>query len=139
MSGPTKQALDYAVIWHDTAASVYKEFWSASGVSEGDMTKLADVISCETIGGDTVDMTVEEIIEAIREQKCWGFAIGSSRTIHIWADPAADNELILRVIAHECGHLSGEQDELDFFEEQRADDFAEVAVRAYQILMARPK
>ncbi|MCR4146617.1 hypothetical protein, partial [Alcaligenes faecalis] len=68
------------------------------------------------------------------DQKCWGCADTDTNQIHVWAAPDVDRALLIHMLAHEIGHLTGEPHPDDIQEELRAETFGKVAALAYHML-----
>ena len=44
----------------------------------------------------------------------------------------------VKMIGHELGHVTGTRADEEWAEENRADEFGDVAAQAYRVLMQRP-
>jgi hypothetical protein len=84
--------------------------------------------------GAEFDVSGEDAIAGIAEQKCWGFCDTKTGEIHAWVAPDCPPETLLEFLGHELGHLTGTPcaDELE--EEMRANLFGEVAAQAYRLM-----
>jgi hypothetical protein len=120
------------VVWHKSAEEVFRAYW-------GDAIDDDGVTLCALTGdGDPVESSMDEALYAIRQQGVWGFADTEGEVIHAWADGSADPALVIHMLAHEIGHLTGTPNCDDLAEELRADEYGDVAAQAYRMLMGRP-
>ena len=114
--------------------------WEEVAVAEG-MTYEQLIAESEGEGetetGETVSFTHKQELAGMRGQGCWAFVDTRNNTIHAWADEATPRELVLHMLAHEIGHITGEPHPDDMQEEMRAEQFGRVAKMAYGLLPAR--
>ena len=125
--------------WHDTPEAVHRIFWEKAALENG-MTYeelIEGTMVGETAHREKVELTYEQEIQAIRDQKCWGCADTDTNQVHVWAAPDVDRTLLIHMLAHEIGHLTGEPHTDDIQEELRAETFGKVAAMAYQMLQAQ--
>ena len=129
-----------SVTWHESPESVHRAMWEEVAVAEG-MTYEQLIAESEGEGetetGETVAFTHEQELAGMRGQGCWAFVDTRNNTIHAWADEATPRELVLHMLAHEIGHITGEPHPDDMQEEMRAEQFGRVAKMAYGLLPAR--
>lgn len=129
-----------SVTWHESPESVHRAMWEEVAVAEG-MTYEQLIAESEGEGetetGETVSFTHEQELAGMRGQGCWAFVDARTNTIHAWADEATPRELVLHMLAHEIGHITGEPHPDDMQEEMRAEQFGRVAKMAYGLLPAR--
>jgi hypothetical protein len=129
-----------SIQWHPTPEAVLRLMWAESFAAEGlsaeDMADAAFV--CDTEGGESIEASEAQVLEGMRAQGCWGFSDTAARVIHAWAAPSADPVLVLHMLAHEVGHLTGEPAADDMAEELRAEVFGGVAAQAFRLLLQRP-
>jgi hypothetical protein len=127
------------ITWHTTPESVHTAYWrpvlEAEGFSPDDIA--SSTIHAETVDGETVELEEGAVLDAMRAQKCWGFFDGEHRVIHAWAAADADPATVIRMLAHEIGHGTGEQSEGDIEEEARAEAFGVVAEQAFDFWQRR--
>ncbi|HRO20851.1 hypothetical protein [Alcaligenes phenolicus] len=138
-SGNTGELPELTIQWHDTPEAVHRIFWEKAALENG-MTYedlMEGVMVGETEHREKVDLTYEQEIQAIRDQKCWGCADTETNQIHAWAAPDVDRTLLIHMLTHEIGHLTGEPLPDDIQEELRAETFGKVAAMAYQMLQAQ--
>lgn len=138
-SGNSGELPELTIQWHDTPEAVHRIFWEKAALENG-MTYedlMEGVMVGETEHREKVDLTYEQEIQAIRDQKCWGCADTDTNQIHVWAAPDVDRTLLIHMLAHEIGHLTGAPHPDDIQEELRADTFGKVAAMAYQMLQAQ--
>ena len=126
-----------AITWHDSPESVHRAMWEESAVAAG-MTYEQMIDECVSCGedehGNEIEFTHEQEIAWIRRQGCWAFVDARSNIIHAWADESASRELVLHMLAHEIGHITGEAHTDYLQEEMRAEQFGRVAKAAYGLL-----
>lgn len=129
-----------SVTWHESPESVHRAMWEEVAVANG-MTYEQLIAESEGEGetetGETVVFTHEQELTGMHEQGCWAFVDTRTNTIHAWADEATPRELVLHLLAHEIGHITGESHPDDMQEEMRAEQFGRVAKMAYGLLPAR--
>ena len=129
-----------SVTWHESPESVHRAMWEEVAVAEG-MTYEQLIAESEGEGetetGETVAFTHEQELAGMRGQGCWAFVDTRNNTIHAWADEATPRELVLHMLAHEIGHITGEPHPDHMQEEMRAEQFGRVAKMAYGLLPAR--
>lgn len=96
--------------------------------------KVYDVkITADLFDGTSRNMTVGEEAKAIENMGLWGFALTEENEIHYWIGNDNKKEDLVFFIAHELGHLVGEEDADDMHEEFRADSYAYVALKAFEL------
>ena len=112
-----------SVTWHESPESVHRAMWEEVAVAEG-MTYEQLIAESEGEGetetGETVAFTHEQELAGMRGQGCWAFVDTRNNTIHAWADEATPRELVLHMLAHEIGHITGEPHPDHMQEEMRA-------------------
>ncbi|MGG5143929.1 hypothetical protein [Alcaligenes ammonioxydans] len=138
-SGISGELPELSIQWHDTPEAVHRLFWEKAAL-ENSMTYeelIEGAMVGETEHREKVELTYEQEIQAIRDQKCWGCADTETNQIHVWAAPDVDRTLLIHMLAHEIGHLTGEPHTDDIQEELRAETFGKVAAMAYQMLQAQ--
>lgn len=131
--------LDVRVEWHVNPEDVYRKMWEPVAFEEG-MTwrEFCDgAHGGEDEDGEPIEMTYIEMIDTIRKNRCWGFADTSTSTIHAWAVPDIEEEILVHFLAHEIGHLSGVSEEDDIAEEYRAEMIGQIARRAVELARSR--
>lgn len=126
-----------AIAWYTTPEQVHRLYWEESakevGLTYEEM--IAESTACgETLDGEEVEFSFEQEMEGIRMQKCWAFCDLNTNMIHAWACPTADTSLVVHMLAHEIGHLTGTPDIQGLPEELRADQYGKVAGLAYNLL-----
>lgn len=138
-SGNSGELPDLTIQWHDTPEAVHRLFWEKAAIENGLTYEelIEGAMVGETEGRQKIDLTYEQEIQAIRDQKCWGCADTETNQIHAWAAPDVDRTLLIHMLAHEIGHLTGEPHPDDIQEELRAETFGKVAATAYQMLQAQ--
>lgn len=138
-SGNSGELPDLTIQWHDTPEAVHRLFWEKAALENG-MTYeelIEGTMVGETEHREKVELTYEQEIQAIRDQKCWGCADTETNQIHVWAAPDVDRTLLIHMLAHEIGHLTCEPHTDDIQEELRAETFGKAAAMAYQMLQAQ--
>jgi len=127
--------------WHESPESVHRAMWEPVAIGEG-MTYdelMADSVMCgEDEHGQEYELEGGADIKGMRMQGCWAFVDTSTNTIHAWADPATEDALVLHMLAHEIGHITGTPAADDMQEEMRAEQFGRAARRAFELLDGRP-
>lgn len=73
----------------------------------------------------------KEAITSIREWSCWGW-IEDKQIIHVYIGPDASMEAIIRLCAHEIGHMQRPYHR-SIKEEQKACKYSDVAETAYRM------
>ncbi|MFC3866226.1 hypothetical protein [Alcaligenes aquatilis] len=138
-SGNSGELPDLTIQWHDTPEAVHRLFWEKAAIENGLTYEelIEGAMVGETEVRHKVDLTYDQEIQAIRDQKCWGCADTDTNQIHAWAAPDVDRTLLIHMLAHEIGHLTGEPHPDDIQEELRAETFGKVAATAYQMLQAQ--
>lgn len=130
-----------AVRWYDSPEAVHRAMWESVAIAEG-MTYeelIADSVMCgEDEHGQEYELESGADITGMRLQGCWGFVETDTGTIHAWADPATDDAMVLHMLAHEIGHVTGTPASDDMQEEMRAEQFGRAARRAFELLAGRP-
>lgn len=137
----TDNSTPLGIIWHPTAEAVFYAMWESAFIAEGiPPSEIADttVIGVNSETGDEEAMTVDEVVKSMEQQGMWGFVDTESRMIHAWADPGAAPGDVLHMLAHEVGHVTGEPKEDALDEEDRAEEFGQVAAEAFRLLCTRP-
>jgi hypothetical protein len=119
------------LVIHDTPESILSAHWEIPW----------EELSQGTMGGYGED-GVEEIswnrvLEGMHVEKFWGYASKDQHEIHVWVKEDADPSDVIFFLGHELGHLAGEQIKGDSMEdevaeENRANEYAEVAKQALQ-------
>lgn len=131
-----------SIVWHDTPESTHRAMWGPAAIDEG-MTYeqlMAESTACgETADGETVELSHEDEINAIRGQGCWAFVDTTAGVIHAWAAPDAPMDRVMHMLAHEIGHATGDPHPDGIQEEMRAEQFGRVAREAYRLLCDRLK
>lgn len=104
------------------------------------------------LAGVTIDDAVaseeyQRDLEIIKANGWWGHAHPKTRTVNYWAKRSISKTTLLRLLAHEVGHLVGlkanwesavrmrgasKRDRRDWAEELRADLYGAVALVAYE-------
>ncbi|PWE13034.1 hypothetical protein [Alcaligenes faecalis] len=135
-SGNSGELPELTIQWHDTPEAVHRIFWEKTAIENGLTYEelIEGAMVGETEERQKVDLTYEQEIQAIRDQKCWGCADTDTNQIHVWAAPDVDRALLIHMLAHEIGHLTGEPHPDDIQEELRAETFGKVAALAYHML-----
>lgn len=138
-SGNSGELPDLTIQWHDRPEEVHRIFWEKAAIENGLTYEelIEGAMVGETEGRQKVDLTYEQEIQAIRDQKCWGCADTETNQIHVWAAPDVDRTLLIHMLAHEIGHLTGVPHTDDIQEELRAETFGKVAAMAYQMLQTQ--
>lgn len=83
--------------------------------------------------GNTTEFSIREIVDVIRETGIWGYT-DNFGCIHYWHEKATFPS-ILEFFAHEIAHNTGKPCEDKTEEELRADEYAKVAVQAYDFAL----
>jgi hypothetical protein len=139
MTTENTPAPELRIVWHTTPESVHTAYWQpvleAEGIAPDEIA--SSTIHAESVDGETVELEEGAVLDAMRSQKCWGFFDGEHRVIHAWAAPDADPATVIRLLAHEIGHGTGEQREEDIEEEARAEAFGVVAAQAFSFWQQR--
>ena len=80
------------------------------------------------------EFNFDDHVEMIKMQGVWGYITHTDSTIHYWIDKTRNFKVkdLLHFFAHEIGHGTGTPLEDHFQEEMRAEEFASVAMLAYQ-------
>ena len=129
-----------SITWYDTPEQVHRAMWEEGAIANG-MTYEEMIAESTIVGedfeGNEHEVTHEQEMASIRTQGCWAFVDTRVNMIHAWADPEADRELVLHMLAHEIGHITGAEHPDPIQEEMRAEQFGRVAKMAYQLLAAR--
>lgn len=129
-----------SITWYDTPEQVHRAMWEEGAIANG-MTYEEMIAESTCVGedfaGNEHEVTHEQEMAGIRTQGCWAFVDTRVNMIHAWADPEADRELVLHMLAHEIGHVTGAEHPDPIQEEMRADQFGRVAKLAYQLLQQR--
>lgn len=125
------------ITWYPSPEAVHRAYWQPMAESEG-MTYevlIAEGMTCAFDQfGNMVEMTHDEEMAALRSMGAWGFADTKLRHIHAWAAPETPREQVMRLLAHEIGHLTGEPCKDELQEEFRAETFGAVAAMAFSML-----
>lgn len=130
---------------HRSARSLVREFFKEqleAGITESLLTMPAHPSS-----ENNEDLSYKEMLQAIKSKQHWGFSRVTFRnekpieaTIHYWAGSKATEEDLVRMFAHELGHISGKmQKPGSKDEEDRADSYAEVAYAVVNMLKSSNK
>lgn len=126
--------------WYSAPEDVHRAMWEESAVEAG-MTyeeMMEESVSCgEDEHGNEIEFTHEQELAGIREQGCWAFVDTRTNIIHAWAAEYAPRDLVLHMLAHEIGHLTGAAEDDQLQEELRAEQFGRVAKAAYALLPQR--
>ena len=73
-------------------------------------------------------------IRCIKQRGTWGFAENKKR-IHIWFKKGTSEANLLKLLAHEIGHLQRPWKRNRILEETKAINYAYVALSAYEIML----
>lgn len=129
-----------SIIWHPTPEAVMSAMWSPVAEAEGlSAEDLADgeLGGVDEDGNEVDPITIAQACENIRKCGCWGFVDTNTDTIHAWAADDADPSVVLHMLAHEVGHLTGEPYDDHLAEELRAETFGQVAAEAMRLYAGR--
>lgn len=118
------------IIKHDTIESVYAEY---CGVSIEELQFLK-TDSYETSDG-VLKISFSQLKEMIENNGYWGFALTEEVEIHYWVKNNVAKKDLIFFFAHELGHIIGKADKDDLQEELRADSYAKVALKAYELAL----
>ena len=81
--------------------------------------------------GKLFTMSLKEMKAKSRKRRCWAW-VENKETIHLWMGNGCKEETLVRVLAHEMGHM-----ERPFhrgpIEEQKAAKYERVAMDAYRM------
>ena len=128
-----------SITWYDTPEQVHRAMWEEGAIANG-MTyeQMMSESTCvgEDFAGNEHEVTHEQEMAGIRTQGCWAFVDTRVNMIHAWADPEADRELVLHMLAHEIGHVTGAEHPDPSQEEMRAEQFGRVAKMAASLMPA---
>lgn len=126
-----------SIIWYDSPEEVHRVMWEPLAIAEGmtydEMMAESEVCGEDEHGNEVVIPPGAEF-EGMRAQGCWAFVDTMTNTIHAWAAQDADRGMVLHMLAHEVGHVTGEPHEDPLQEELRAEQFGRVAALAYSLL-----
>ncbi|WP_160286827.1 hypothetical protein [Pseudomonas knackmussii] len=127
--------------WYDSPEEVHRIMWEPAALAEG-MTYEQMMAESEVCGqdehGNEVVLDSGSEFAGMRAQGCWAFVDPLNNCIHAWAAPDADRGMVLHMLAHEIGHVTGEPNSDPFQEEMRAEQFGRVAGLAYSLLKSAP-
>lgn len=130
-----------SIIWYDTPEAIHRAMWEPVAKDNG-MTYEELVAECVIVGvtdaGEEVTLEGGSDIEGMRVQRCWGFVDTNTHIIHAWAAPDADQEVVMHMIGHELGHITGTPLTDELQEELRAEEFGRVARMAYNLFLSQP-
>lgn len=125
--------------WYPTFEAVEHAYWAPVAEAEG--IPYEDLLEAENGGldehGNEVTYTREQMLEGMKRSGCWAFADTNTNTIHAWADASAEPQLVVHMLAHEVGHLTGTPDPDEFQDEMRAEQFGAVAAQAFALFSQR--
>lgn len=130
-----------SIIWHPTPEAVTNAMWAPIAEAEGlSAEDLADgeLGGVDAEGNEVESITIAQACENIRQCGCWGFVDTNTNTIHAWAADDADPSVVLHMLAHEIGHLTGDPCDDHLAEELRAETFGQVAAEAMRLYMRAP-
>lgn len=127
---------ELSIVWHADPESILRAHWKPIAAAEGiDCEELcAGQFGGQTVEGEVVEFSLDDMIAGLREQGCWGFIDHNTNTIHAWAAPDCDRALLLHMLAHEVGHATGAHHRDELQEEMRAEQFGAVAAMAYRFM-----
>lgn len=128
-----------SIVWHDSPESIYRAMWeqaaNEAGVSYEDLIEGSNV--GETEDGEVFEFTHEQAIDGMHTQGCWGFVDTKTNTINAWAADDVNAATVIHFLAHEIGHITGDQHDDDMQEEMRAEQFGRVAALAYTLWLEK--
>ncbi|MFM5440148.1 hypothetical protein ACET9K_11905 [Aeromonas enteropelogenes] len=131
---------ELSIVWYSDPVDVHRELWR-SAAEENGMTVDELLDSSEFMGldidGNEISVSNQQAFEGMAEMGCWGWVDTESNTIHAWADKDADPEMVLHMLAHEIGHVTGVPDSDPLQEEMRAEQFGFVAKLALRMMDGR--
>lgn len=133
-------AESFTIQWHQSPEDVHRAMWEPAAVEQGisyDEVIKDGHVEAQVVDGEHVTLTYDEVIEAMRQQKYWGFVDTKTNAIHAWAADDAPPDQIIHLLAHEIGHITGERLVDDLEEEERADTYGHVAATAYLLFAQR--
>lgn len=117
------------LVKHETIKSILAAHYNAPEEKVYDIKITADLYD-----GTSRNMLVADEAKAIDNMGLWGFALAEENEIHYWLGDDNKKEDLVFFIAHELGHLVGEEDADDMHEEFRADSYAYVALKAFELV-----
>lgn len=119
------------VSYHPTPEAIHEAYWGPICAQNGvpyDIVLTNVAFETGTNGiGEQVGNTPEQVIEGIRTQGCWAFTHYDSRTVHVWADAAVGQDMLMQMIAGEVAHLTPDRLQDEQLEELRAIQMGNVA------------
>ncbi len=125
----------FDITWYKTPEEVDAAYWQPT---YDDKEELYDSeFQCVDDQGNEIELTYEQCIEGIKAQGCWGWVDTEKKVIHAWADESTDPAVVIHMLAHEVGHITGTPCEDHVEEELRAEQFGEVAAEAYRLFMKK--
>ena len=83
-------------------------------------------------GKSVKGLTTKDEIDCYRHLGFWGYSDKEKNIIYIWIDKKKKPNT-LHFFAHEIGHLTGKQFKNLTKEENRAEEFAQVTLKAYKL------
>ena len=131
---------EITVKWYDRAEDIFLAYWSRldPAVTLDELLDANAIVTGTGADGVDVDLPASDMLDGIKAQLVWGFSATKENTIHAWAAPHADPLMVMDMLGHEIGHLTGNPAADHLAEEFRADQFGSVAAQAYRMLMLQP-
>lgn len=75
----------------------------------------------------------DEYLAALKEMKCFGFCENNTNAIHVWIDENCPIEMIIKMMAHEYGHIMKPHYWSQRKEEMKAGRYEKAAQFAFNI------
>lgn len=125
------------VAWHDSPEQIHRAYWDP--VCQREQVPYEELFSRMTIEagdngmGDIVGNTPEQVISGIRQQGLWAFTDYTTRTVHLWVGPTAQQDMIMQMISTEVAHLTPDRWKDEQLEELRVEQFGYVSNLALQV------
>ena len=126
---------DFSVVSYATPEEVLVKYSRPPEIN-GDILALEDILYHDE--DEDEGTPASELIQQMIEDGFWGYADNNTRIIHFWADQKTSDEDLIRFFGHEIGHLtkpiSDPTNDESTTEENRADTYGQVSLRAFKML-----
>ena len=122
------------LVIHPTVDGILQSYCGDTydSLKEGD-TSSVNVMRYNEDTQEYYNASFDDMKRDIKMKGHWGFC-NEKEEIHIWATPETSKRDKLRLIAHEIGHTTRPFHKDIQLEETKAERYAEVAAKAYDLL-----
>jgi len=118
---------DFKLFIHKTAEDIVSEFFGGS-------YEDSENLEGHYTNGDPYSISVKDLLENIKERKCWGYSNKKNKWIHLWFSPDVNPQELIALIAHERSHLLRPFHKYSSEEEIKAGKYENVTAFSFDVL-----